>query len=96
MQSKQARSHWGWRLAMATLAVGLGAVPALAGEADIKIPDLEQVMFGGVKGLHLMYAGIVVCFIGLIFGLIQYTQIKNLPAHQCMIDVSRRGDRPHQ
>jgi len=75
-------------MALAALAVGLCAVPALAGEADIKLPDLDQVMFGGVKGLHLMYAGIVVCFIGLVFGLIQYNQIKNLPAHKCMTDVS--------
>jgi K(+)-stimulated pyrophosphate-energized sodium pump len=35
-----------------------------------------------------MYAGIVVCVIGLVFGLIQYNQIKNLPVHASMNTVS--------
>jgi K(+)-stimulated pyrophosphate-energized sodium pump len=35
-----------------------------------------------------MYFGIVICFIGLIFSVIQASQTKNLPAHQAMLDVS--------
>ena len=92
MQTKREASRWGWRMAMAALVVAFLGAPAMAGEADIKLPDLTQVTFDvfgtTVGGLHLMYAGLVVCFIGLIFGLIQYHQIKNLPVHQCMGDVS--------
>ncbi len=64
-----------------------------AGEADIKIPDLSQITFdilgARVSGLSLMYAGLVVCFIGLIFGWVQYKQTKNLPVHKSMADVSQ-------
>ena len=65
---------------------------AFAGEADIVLPDLSKVsfnMFGGsLGGLTIMYFGILVCFIGLIFSVIQANQTKNLPAHKSMLDVS--------
>ena len=59
-------------------------------EADIRLPDLTQVTFFNdkVKGVDLMYAGLVVCMIGLAFGLFQYYQIKNLPVHKSMGNVS--------
>ncbi|MDD5521656.1 MAG: sodium-translocating pyrophosphatase [Kiritimatiellae bacterium] len=63
-----------------------------AGEADINIPPLDQVSFNilgaTVSGLHLMWGGIVICFIGMIFGWIQYQQTKALPVHECMAKVS--------
>jgi K(+)-stimulated pyrophosphate-energized sodium pump len=69
-----------------------GATGSLhAGEADLKIPGLEQVKFdglGGMSGLTLMYLGIVMCAVGAIFGLIQYRRTKNLPVHKSMSDVS--------
>ncbi|MBW7895767.1 MAG: sodium-translocating pyrophosphatase [Opitutaceae bacterium] len=68
------------------------ATPSLlAGEADIKIPDLTQVTFdglGGIGGVTLMYIGIVICAIGAIFGLVQYRQTKALPVHPSMGAVS--------
>ncbi len=69
-----------------------GFSPAVfASEADINIPDLTQVHFqglGGVSGSNLMYAGIVICLIGAIFGLMQYFQTKALPVHSSMASVS--------
>jgi K(+)-stimulated pyrophosphate-energized sodium pump len=62
-----------------------------AGEADINIPDLTAVQFGGLGGIHgttLMYAGLFVCLIGAIFGLVQYFQTKALPVHESMAQVS--------
>ncbi|HLA28536.1 MAG TPA: sodium/proton-translocating pyrophosphatase, partial [Syntrophales bacterium] len=65
---------------------------AFAGEADIKLPDLSNVIFniagGTVAGLSILYWGLAICATGMIFGLIQYKQTKDLPAHKSMLDVS--------
>jgi len=64
---------------------------ALASEADINIPPLDDVKFaglGGMSGVMLMYIGIVICAIGAAFGLVQYKQTKALPVHECMSTVS--------
>ena len=63
---------------------------AFAGEADIKLPDLTQVSFmgGALGGLTILNVGLLICLIGMAFGWMQYTQTKNLPAHQAMLDVS--------
>src|SRR4051812_2237038 len=69
----------------------VGCLSAYGSEADIKIPDLSQVTFnglGGVGGVSLMYAGIVICIIGAAFGLVQYMQTKALPVHSSMANVS--------
>ena len=60
----------------------------LAGESDIKIPDLSTVYFGGLKGMHILYAGLVVCLLGAAFGWLQYLQTKALPVHPRMGEVS--------
>jgi len=85
--------HWMPAMVVAAMgAWGLAAGQAAAGEADIQIPDLTQVQFTvfgtTLSGVHLMYVGLVVCFIGLLFGLFQYSQIKRLPVHQSMAEVS--------
>lgn len=62
-----------------------------ASEADLKIPNLDSVRFqslGGVSGHALMLAGLVVCVLGFLFGLWQYRQVKNLPVHAAMAQVS--------
>ena len=69
----------------------LNSWQAMGGEADIHIPDLSHVKFdglGGMSGITLMYMGIAICFIGAIFGMVQYTQTKNLPVHESMGKVS--------
>ena len=62
-----------------------------ASEASIPIPDLTQVKFDGLGGIHgstLMFLGIGICLIGAIFGLIQYGKTKSLPVHESMGQVS--------
>jgi K(+)-stimulated pyrophosphate-energized sodium pump len=68
----------------------LMAPMAFAGEADIKIPDLTTVSFmgGTLGGLTILNVGLVICLIGLGFGLLQYVQTKNIPAPKAMLDVS--------
>src|SRR5207248_11328198 len=43
---------------------------------------------GGVGGKDLLYGGLVVSVIGLLFGLLVYSQLKNMPVHQSMREVS--------
>jgi K(+)-stimulated pyrophosphate-energized sodium pump len=64
---------------------------AFAGEADIILPDLTQItfkVFGGIGGVSIMYFGLLVCVVGLIFAIFQARHTKNLPAHKSMLDVS--------
>src|SRR5258707_12191085 len=81
--------YWFWIVAgLITLMASTGVY---ASESDIKIPPLGGVSFsglGGVSGATLMYLGIVICFIGAIFGLVQYKQTKALPAHKTMPEAS--------
>jgi len=72
------------------------------GEANINLPALEPVRFDfcgllgkdetgkpkTIQGVVLMYLGLIVCVIGLLFGLVQYFQVKKLPVHKSMAAVS--------
>ncbi len=59
------------------------------GEANLVLPDLSQVTFlGGIDGHTLLLAGLVVSALGLLFGLVIYQQLKNLPVHSSMREIS--------
>jgi K(+)-stimulated pyrophosphate-energized sodium pump len=58
------------------------------GEAALKLPDLNQVQFLGIDGHKLLLFGILFCVFGLIFGLVIYSRLKNLPVHKSMRDIS--------
>jgi K(+)-stimulated pyrophosphate-energized sodium pump len=58
------------------------------GEMDLKLPDLSSVQFRGVDGRTLLMSGLVVAALGLAFGLVVFTQLKNLPVHPSMREVS--------
>ena len=83
------KKYWSWTILLfLTLLASTGVY---ASESDIQIPPLGDVKFaglGGVSGATLMYIGLLICGIGMIFGLIQYTQTKALPVHKSMADVS--------
>jgi K(+)-stimulated pyrophosphate-energized sodium pump len=71
------------------LAAPLLAQPEQAGEANLVLPDLNSVtFFGGVTGHNLLMVGLVASALGLIFGLIIYTRLKNMPVHRSMLEVS--------
>jgi len=80
-----------WTVLLSALMMLLMAGTAFASEADIKLPDLSQVSFmgGSLTGMTILNVGLVICVIGLIFGIMQYVQTKNLPAHKAMLDVSQ-------
>jgi K(+)-stimulated pyrophosphate-energized sodium pump len=72
------------------------AAPALAGgeaqhpmsEKDLILPDFSSVHFFGIEGSKLLSVGLAVCALGLIFGLVVFNQLKKLPVHQAMKDIS--------
>jgi len=58
------------------------------GEAALKLPDLSGVDFLGINGHRLLLVGLLFCFFGLLFGLAIYIQLKNLPVHRSMREIS--------
>jgi K(+)-stimulated pyrophosphate-energized sodium pump len=58
------------------------------GEAALKLPDLSQVTFLGLDGHRLLLVGLVFCGLGLLFGLLIYMQLQNLPVHRAMKEIS--------
>jgi len=58
------------------------------GEANLVLPDLGTVSFKGVNARTLLMGGLGVCLLGLAFGLVIYTQLKNLPVHRSMLEIS--------
>ena len=60
-----------------------------AGEANLKLPDLSQVSFRGINGHNLLLFGILFCIFGLLFGLVSYSRLKNLPVHRAMGEISQ-------
>ena len=58
------------------------------GEANLVLPDLGSVSFLGVNGRTLLMGGLAICVLGLVFGLVIYNQLKNLPVHRSMLEIS--------
>jgi K(+)-stimulated pyrophosphate-energized sodium pump len=72
---------------MVALFALLLAPPAFAGESDLKIPALEG-SFLGMTGHNLLLIGLFICLLGIGFGLVQYAQIRDLPVHKSMLEIS--------
>jgi len=59
------------------------------GEANLVLPDFNQATFlGGISGFNLLLGGMFVAALGLLFGLIIYRELQNMPVHQSMRDIS--------
>ncbi len=67
---------------LAFLAGMLLPVLAFASELDLQLPNLEP----GQR--TLLFYGIGVCIAGMAFGMAMFVQVKNMPAHKLMLDVS--------
>ncbi|MBI5443201.1 MAG: sodium/proton-translocating pyrophosphatase, partial [Deltaproteobacteria bacterium] len=74
-------------LLLATAAAFAGTA-AHASEAELTIPDLGSVSFLGFSGHGLLLFGLIICILGMVFGLVQYVQIRNLPVHRAMREIS--------
>jgi K(+)-stimulated pyrophosphate-energized sodium pump len=76
-------------LLLPALAFGQGETGG--GEANLLLPDLKSVSFAnfaGLNGHQLLSIGLLFCVGGLLFGLAIYVQLKNLPVHRSMRDIS--------
>ncbi|MDQ1637084.1 MAG: K(+)-stimulated pyrophosphate-energized sodium pump [Pyrinomonadaceae bacterium] len=74
---------------IAFYAVPTFAQPREGGEANLKLPDLSDVtFFGGIDGHRLLLGGIVICLLGLGFGMAMYMNLKKLPVHRAMREIS--------
>jgi K(+)-stimulated pyrophosphate-energized sodium pump len=71
------------------VALVLLAALAHASEAELVLPDLASQRFLGVDGWTLLFGlGVVICTLGLGFGLVQYRQLRDLPVHRAMREIS--------
>ena len=58
------------------------------GEANLVLPDLDAVDVGGYSGRMLLMIGLGVSALGILFGLVILSQLKNLPVHRSMQEIS--------
>src|SRR5262245_1315402 len=58
------------------------------GEANLILPDVNQVEMIGLSGTALLWCGLFICVLGLLFGLTIYLQLKRLPVHRSMAEIS--------
>ncbi|HJU66915.1 MAG TPA: sodium-translocating pyrophosphatase [Gemmatimonadaceae bacterium] len=72
----------------ALLGAQQAAAPRPGGEANLVIPNLNSVEFLGMPGRTLLMTGLVVCALGLLFGLVIYAQLKRLAVHEAMREIS--------
>src|ERR1700685_2165958 len=61
-----------------------------SGEANLVLPDLSQATFFGgmIDGRSLLLYSFIFVALGLVFGLVIYRQLKNLPVHRSMLEIS--------
>ena len=76
------------KILTASAVMMLASAPAFASEADLVIPDLSRVSFVGISGHNLLLAGLVICVLGMLFGILQSMQISKLPVHKSMLEIS--------
>ncbi|KAA0216539.1 MAG: sodium-translocating pyrophosphatase [Leptolyngbya sp. PLA3] len=61
---------------------------APGGEANLILPDLNTAEFMGIGGHTLLLGGLVISALGLVFGFVIYSQLKKMPVHRSMLDIS--------
>jgi K(+)-stimulated pyrophosphate-energized sodium pump len=82
---------WAQQPEPAAPAVQVPAAPEVerrGGEANLVLPDLDLVTVGGYDGRMLLMVGLGVSALGILFGLVILYQLKNLPVHRSMREIS--------
>ena len=58
------------------------------GEATLILPDLSTVTVFGASGRSVLMIGLLVCALGLGFGVLAFRQLRELPVHRSMREIS--------
>jgi len=64
---------------------GCGSTGEVSGEAALGLP---QALRDGSVAIWPLYVGLVICVLGLMFGVWTYSRLKNLPVHESMKEIS--------
>ncbi|CAN5616425.1 sodium-translocating pyrophosphatase [soil metagenome] len=79
-------------LAFSSLVATLVPSLAQASEANLVMPDFAlakfNVMGHEILGTNILYAGLVIGALGIVFGLLEFGRVKSLGAHKMLTDVS--------
>ena len=76
------------RILPALLVAGFAPAAKASSEANLVLPTLADASVAGVSSTALLGAGIGVALLGMIVGLVMFAQLKALPVHQAMLDIS--------
>jgi len=94
MESKRPKTaaHRWKRFALffaAAAAMMLAVAPAAqASEAELVLPNLGDVSFHGMSGSLLLALGLIICGLGLLFGIVIFFGLRKMPAHRSMKAIS--------
>jgi K(+)-stimulated pyrophosphate-energized sodium pump len=78
----------------AVLPVAAEQAPSTArhgGEANLVLPRLDDTSlasFGGLSGKNLLLGGLLICLLGLGFGLLVFAHMRRRPVHRAMLEIS--------
>ena len=61
----------------------VASMPSMASEANLVVPNLSA----NHTSYNLLLIGMGVCVAGLIYGLVEYFNVKNKPAHKSMLEI---------
>ncbi|MBF0499935.1 MAG: sodium-translocating pyrophosphatase [Candidatus Riflebacteria bacterium] len=77
--------------ALPVVAADAAPVAHHGGEANLVLPRLDDTSlasFGGISGHALLFMGLVICLLGLGFGLYLFDQMRKRPVHRAMLEIS--------
>lgn len=69
----------------ATAAIADTAAKHMGGEASLSVPDFYQI---DPFNFWILMSGILIAFLGMLFGLNEYRKVKKLPVHKSMAEIS--------
>ena len=72
------------KLLMSLFILVVGAIPAVASEADLLVPNIKEI---SLTSYNLLIAGILVSVVGVLFGFIEFLRVKKLNVHEAMANV---------
>lgn len=61
---------------------------AAGGEASLVLPKVGSISVLGINAFSLLFFGLLICILGIIFGFWSFKKIRNLPVHQSMKEMS--------